>query len=130
MQVFKNIGASNSENIDEVLPVISLVDAQWLEEVEIVFEKNMSDTSFSIDKAAALIYTSTRSFQRKLKQITGLTPKQYLQEMQLQKAKDYLIVGKYSTIKETAFAVGFRNVRNFSTSFRQHFGASPSSYII
>ena len=130
MHVFKNIEASKPENIEEGLPVVSLVDAQWLEEVEIVFGKNMSDTSFSIDKASTILYISTRQFQRKLKQITGLTPKQYLQEMQLQKAKDYLIIGKYSTVKETAFAVGFRNVRNFSTSFRQHFGVSPSFYLV
>ncbi len=72
---------------------------------------------------------STRQFQRRLKRLTGLSPKQYLQEMRLQKAKDFLLSGRYATVKETAHAAGFPNARYFSGLFQKHFAVGPSSLL-
>lgn len=128
MTFFKNNEESNMLLEEPKKPVISLVDAEWLEAVELFFEKNLRDSNFSIKKAASSFHISMRQFQRRLKQLTGLTPNQYLQEMRLQKAKDYLISGKYKTVKETAFATGFRDTQYFSSLFRRHFATSPSSF--
>lgn len=129
MNVFKTIAHSEEQNTDDNKPVISQADSEWLEKVEHLFETNIKNNSFSIEIAASTLYLSIRQLQRRLKQLTGLTPKQYLQELRLQKAKDYLISGKYKTVKETAFATGFKDVQYFSSSFQRHFATTPSSYL-
>lgn len=125
MELFPGGKDSQEDNI----PVIAEVDVEWLKQVEAIFEKNIKDSSFSIEKTSRELHLSTRQFQRRLKKITGLSPKLYLQEMRLQKAKDYLIAGKYATIKETAHATGFQDVRYFSDLFQKHFAVVPSSIL-
>gem|GEM_PF-660686 len=109
-------------------PVIAKVDAEWLEEVEIVFSKNLSDGNFKMDFAANRLNLSLRQFQRRIKLLTGLTANAYLQEMRLQGSKDFLQEGKYATVKEVGFAVGFRSTKYFSALFQERFGLAPSSY--
>ena len=42
--------------------------------------------------------------------------------MRLNIAKDFLLVGKYKTVKETCYAVGFKDADYFSERFQQRFG--------
>ena len=110
-------------------PVMTQADAEWLAQVEISFAKHLNDSSFSVQQTAELLHVSPRQFRRRISRLTGLPPKLYLQEMRLQKAKDLLLSGHYTTVKETAHATGFRNVRYFSDLFQQHFAILPSSLL-
>ncbi len=107
-------------------PVIAAVDAEWLEVLENVCATHLADSRLKIDFAAAKMHLSERQFYRRLKQLTGLTPNQYLQEIRLQRAKDMLVEGTYATVKEVSAAVGFKDVRYFSELFERHFAAKPS----
>jgi DNA-binding response OmpR family regulator len=111
---------------DGTRPVIAAVDAEWLLEVEAVFTKHLTDSRLSVDFAAGKLNLSERQFHRRIKELTGLTPNQYLQEIRLQRAKDLLVEGKFATVKEVSFAVGFQDIRYFSDLFEKHFGAKPS----
>ena len=133
MELFsKGSDADNGQEKEGLLkgrPVIAHADAEWLENVERVFSSHLSDSRFKIDLAAHHLNLSLRQFQRRIKQITGLAANQYLQEMRLKEAKDHLYNGKYLTVKEAGFAVGYRNTKYFSTLFQKRFGKPPSSYI-
>ncbi|MCB0609403.1 MAG: response regulator [Lewinella sp.] len=107
-------------------PVISKVDAEWLETVEQLFLTQMADGSLNMDFTAGKLNLSTRHFSRRLKQLTGMTPNHYLQEMRLQKACELLQAGRYATVKEVCYAVGFNDTRYFSDLFEKRFGARPS----
>ncbi len=109
--------------------VIGKADAEWLQEVEHIFSKNLSDSKFKMDLVAFKLNLSQRQMSRRLKQLTGLSPSHYLQEMRLQTAKDFLLTGKYSTVKETGYAVGFKDTQYFSERFQVRFGLTPSSYL-
>lgn len=118
-----------STSTPDPLSVISAADSEWLIQVENIFSQKLSDTHFKIDWAANLIHLSERQFTRRIKQVTGLTPNQYLREMRLQTAKKLLHEGKYATVKEVVYAVGFLDTTYFSQIFKERFGVHPSAYI-
>ena len=55
------------------------------------------------------------------------TPRQYLLELRMRRAKRLLADEKLS-VKEISARVGYDNALNFSTGFRKRFGISPSEY--
>lgn len=108
-------------------PVISKVDAQWLETVESLFSKYLSDQILQLDFVSNQLHIGERQFRRRIKQLTGLSPQQYLQEMRLQRAREFLWEGHYSSVKEVCVAVGFSDTKYFSDLFLRRFGIRPST---
>ncbi|HMG14936.1 MAG TPA: response regulator [Saprospiraceae bacterium] len=129
MALFSKTLIEEGKDSDTKRPIIAQVDSEWLKEVEALFSKNLSDRNFKLDWLASQLFLSQRQLDRRLKQLTGLTPNQYMQEMRLQLAKEYLLIGKYATIKETGYSVGFRDTAYFSTIFQARFGLQPSAYL-
>lgn len=117
-----NYGSSTSPK-----PVMAQVDADWLEEAEKAFTKILNDSSLNFDWIATQLHISQRQLQRRLQQLTGLSPTKYLHEMRMSKAYDLLVEGRYSTVKEVSYAVGIRDTKYFSKRFQERFGVSPSS---
>lgn len=107
-------------------PVIGAVDLEWLEKVESLYLKYMNDSRLSTDFIAEKVFLSGRQFHRRLKQLTGLSPNQYLREIRLNQARQHLEIGKFATVRETCLAVGFSDVRYFAKIYRERFGRSPS----
>lgn len=66
-------------------------------------------------------------FIKKFKEITGLTPAQYILKVRLNAAKNLLRYSKYN-VSETAESVGYDNAFYFSRLFTKHFGISPSEF--
>lgn len=108
-------------------PIMAEVDAQWLEEVEEAFSKIIGDSSLNFDWIAGQMHISQRQLGRRLKQLTGLTPSQYFHETRMMKAYDFLVEGKYATVKEVSFAIGIRDAKYFSKRFQERFGVTPSA---
>jgi transcriptional regulator GlxA family with amidase domain len=79
---------------------------------------------------AGELATSRRNFFRRVKQLTGLTPNEYLREVRLQAARRMLETKEHPTVKAVAFAAGYHKVKHFSTIFRQRFGRPPSDYLL
>ena len=109
--------------------VMSQEVSLWLQSVELLVRKNIGNTIFSIPFMANELAMTERSLQRQLKKATGLTPKQYLQEIRLNEARQLLEEKKYTTVAKVAYAVGFVDPKAFSQRFRQRFGKLPSAYL-
>jgi AraC-like DNA-binding protein len=104
-------------------------DKDWLIELEKQVENNLSEIGFSVEQLASELYTSRSQLYRKMKQLTGLSVQQYVKEARLQRAR-FLIETKATTsVKETAYQVGFKHVNYFSQSFEKRFGKRPSAYL-
>ena len=56
----------------------------------------------------------------------GIGVKEYLTELRMTRAKDFLSAGH--TVSETAYLVGYRDEFGFSRAFKKHFGEAPSRY--
>lgn len=100
----------------------------WLKEQESLLHQYLKDSRFNINFWSAQIAMSERQLQRKLKQLTGLTPKQYLQEFRLNQARQLLENGTHDSVAEIAYALGYATVQTFSRNYKKRFGKLPSDY--
>ncbi len=107
---------------------LNAVDEQFLSRFTAVLDKNYSNSEFSLSEIVALMHTSERPLQRKLKALTDHTPSQYLRLFRLQKARSLLQQGQ--TASQVAFAVGFSSHAYFTTCFKAQFGVVPSHYVV
>ncbi len=69
----------------------------------------------------------TRTFQRRWKASFGLSPVQWLTQVRLQKAKEYLRTSLL-TWEEVTRRVGFEDASSFRRLFTQQIGQSPQAY--
>ena len=68
------------------------------------------------------------NFIRNTKQITNMTPMQYLNHCRLTAAADLLRVQPERSITNVALACGFNSSQYFATLFRGRFGATPRTF--
>ena len=108
---------------------LSKADLNWLEHVEEVTMKIISSKHFSIRLLTEKLAISERQFQRRIKNVTGLSPNKYIREIRLIKARDLLESGKVETVAEVAYAVGFSTPAYFSEIFKERFGKKPIDFL-
>lgn len=81
----------------------------------------------NIAQLAEEIGISARSFNRRFKTATGLTPSLYLQQQRLNTARELLRTSNLS-IAEVASAVGYNDSDYFCRRFRDEMNQTPSAY--
>lgn len=70
---------------------------------------------------------SVRTFNRRFKAATGLSPLNYLQKIRLENAKDLLKTTNLS-IGEVMFKIGYHDTAYFHALFKKHHGTTPGQY--
>jgi signal transduction histidine kinase/DNA-binding response OmpR family regulator/streptogramin lyase len=108
--------------------VITSKDESFLKEVIKVVEAKMEDPDFNIDSVAETMAFSRTNFYKKFKSLTTLTPMEFVRDMRLQRAKQFLDAGGHN-ISEVAYLTGFSNPKYFSTCFKEKYHVSPSDYV-
>ncbi len=101
----------------------------FLERLEQITIKKISDFGFNLTSLAEELELGTRQLNRKVKQLTGLTPMQYINEVRFQEAKKMLENRTYSSVKAVAYSVGFKAEKNFSRNFKKRFGKYPKDIL-
>lgn len=94
--------------------------------VQHVLEK-ASCSGPSAGDLAAIAGLPARTFLRRFKLATGLTPVHYLQELRMERARDLLIETEKS-VSEICFAVGYGDVPSFSRLFTRICGLPPGGF--
>ena len=98
---------------------------KWLSRLHQIIDRNPVNPELNNQKLAQKLEVSERDLFRKVKKITGLSPQKYLRRYRLHKAMQFLENGKFRTVKETGYAVGYSNVSYFITQFEKEFGKKP-----
>nr|WP_281358607.1 helix-turn-helix domain-containing protein [Alteromonas ponticola] len=80
-----------------------------------------------VSDMAAFVNMSERHFRRELMRQTLMSPKQMLEKMRLEYARD-LLVTSAGLVEQIAHNSGFNSADVFCRRFRQHFGVRPSEY--
>ncbi|WP_410511362.1 AraC family transcriptional regulator [Paenibacillus sp. BR2-3] len=80
----------------------------------------------SIDQMASTLGYHRAHLSKAFKQKTGMSPKQYLMKVRMDKAKELL--GGSLTIDHVSSSVGFNDALYFSRQFHRWSGISPSEY--
>jgi AraC-like DNA-binding protein len=108
---------------------LTLADQALLENLRALADAHLTDASLDATQLMAALGLSERTFYRKLKELTGLTPAAYLRDARLARARQLLEARAYQTVAEVAFAVGFEDAHYFSKVFLKHYGKRPSEYL-
>lgn len=85
------------------------------------------DASLTNARLAAECYISEVYFRKLFKRHFGISPKQFIIDMRIQKAKQLLSENLLST-SAISESCGFSSAYHFSRLFRQHTGITPSEY--
>jgi len=101
-------------------------DEAFLQKVVKIVSDNMDDSDFNIEATAAQLNMTHNTFYKKFKSLTSSTPVEFVRDLRLQRAKEYLETGEYN-VSEVAYMVGFNNPKYFSTCFKEKFNMSPSA---
>ena len=90
-------------------------------------EQNLANSDADIGQMAEACAVSRSVLQRKMKQLMGVTPIDFIREARLKHAC-HLLKTTDQTVTEVAYHCGFSDPKYFSRCFKQSVGVSPSEY--
>ncbi|WP_068496903.1 AraC family transcriptional regulator [Paenibacillus kribbensis] len=102
-------------------------DEQPSMERSIAYLEHHYSQKITREQLAAIAGVSRSHYSIQFKQLTGFSPNEYLSRLRVHRAKELLISGS-GTLREIAQKVGYKDEFYLSRRFKQHTGASPSSY--
>ena len=89
--------------------------------------KDVLEVRLGLEELAELAGLSLSGFKQKFRRETGITPREYINLLKIEKAKALLRAG--SSVTETAFSLDFSSSSYFSVLFKQMEDMSPSEYV-
>ncbi len=91
-------------------------------------ERRLADPELSVEGLSREMLLSRAALYKKLFNLTGQTPAEFIRQIRLQRAKQLLERGT-TTVAEVAYEVGFNNPKNFAKVFKETYGDLPSTYL-
>ena len=88
--------------------------------------ENTYMTDVSIEGLAQLLHIDRRYLTNVFRKTYGISPKTFLMELRLERAREFLSAG-YS-VTDAATMAGFRDLSNFSKKYKARFNACPSEH--
>jgi TolB-like protein/AraC-like DNA-binding protein len=92
-----------------------------------IVEANLDNEQFGVNELAQKTGLSRSHIHRQLKAISNKSVSQFIREVRLEKAKEFLEEGNL-TGSEIAYKVGFGSPSYFIKSFHDYFGYPPGEY--
>ena len=114
------------ERVDEVQ--MKSPDDKLLERVMDVINRNLGNAELSVDRIANEVGISRVHLHRKMKELTGQTPHDFIRNIRLKQAA-HLLANQGMNVTEVMYACGFNNSASFSTIFKRFYGLSPRDYM-
>ena len=114
------------ERVDEVQ--MKSPDDKLLERIMDVINRNLNNAELSVDRIASEVGISRVHLHRKMKELTGQTPHDFIRNIRLKQAA-HLLANHGMNVTEVMYACGFNNSASFSTLFKRFYGLSPRDYM-
>lgn len=89
--------------------------------------KKHFSTANTIEELITDVPASRRNLVRRFKQVTGITPIEYLQKTRIEAAKQMLEQSRFS-ILEIMLESGYNDLKTFRTLFKKNVGMTPKMY--
>lgn len=103
-------------------------DEQFMQRFSDLVLQYISKCDFTVDDIAYEIHMSRSALYKKVKDITGMTPNNYIKTIRLRRAAE-LLNQQNCKINEISWLVGFSNHSYFTKCFTEYFGMLPKEYI-
>ncbi len=106
---------------------ISSHDEVFLEKVQILLDKKLTDSEFTSEYFSTEIGMSRMQLHRKLKALVGLSTTEFIRSQRLKMAT-HILLNSDINISEVAYEVGFNDPSYFTKCFKASYGISPGNY--
>lgn len=103
------------------------IEEQFVLQLNKVITDNLSNTELDVNTVARHMRMSRASLYNKMKVIVGMGVNEYIIKQRIRYAEQQLATTNLS-IREISEKAGFQHQRNFSTTFKNLTGVSPSDY--
>ena len=129
----KEMPATQAKKQPEALPVLKPIEAEsqdekFLSNITRLIEDHLSDSELNVNALCELSGIGNKQIYRKVKQLTGMSPVEYIKSIRMKKAA-MLLQQKKFTVAEVMYMVGFSNHSYFSKCFQAEFGKTPRQYL-
>lgn len=108
-------------------PQVDADDDAMMKRVTAFVEQHIADADINVGDMASAAATSRSGLQRKMKQLLGITPLDFLREARIKHACQLLRTTD-KTVSEVAFSSGFSDPKYFSRCFKASVGQTPTDY--
>lgn len=102
-------------------------DARLLAKITDMVEAHIADSDFNVTRLQESLGLGSKLLYRKVKQMTGKTPIEFIRHIRMQRAAIMLREGRFS-VSEVMYMVGFSNSSYFSKVFQKTYGITPAEY--
>ena len=117
---------SQTKNADAVQMILAQLFSPTIYSFKQIIEANLF-SAITLNELADYCNLSLSSFKREFAKHYNDTPANYIKSKRLEKAAELLIVSNMR-ITDIAFECGFNELANFTKSFHDKFGITPSNY--
>ena len=111
----------NEENVESP-------DELFMRELLRCIETNMDKEGFNVSMIAELLKVDQKQLYRKIKQLAGKTPVNFLRTMRLKRAAELLKQNRF-TVSEVMYMVGISNASYFTKCFAAEYGMTPKQFV-
>ncbi len=102
-------------------------DEKFLHRITHIIEEHLADPDLNVNAICRISGISNKQIYRKIKQLTGTSPVDYLKQVRIKKAAMLLRQKKFS-VAEVMYMVGYSNHSYFSKCFKAEFNKTPLEY--
>ena len=102
-------------------------DYDFIVEQQKWLEEKFNDANLKIEDVAAHFSISRTSYYNKMKELTGMSPRDFIKDFRIKKSMMYLEHDN-CTIAEIAYKCGFNDPVYFTRMFRETMKMTPTSY--
>ena len=120
MWTLKNHDKFKTRDISPSEITISSLDEQLIEKAIRIVEENMDNSEFSVEELSAQIGMSRSGLYKKLMQITGKSPLEFMRILRLKRGRK-LLEGSQMNISQISYQVGL-SPKQFAKFFKEEFG--------
>ncbi|MDE5793846.1 MAG: response regulator [Muribaculaceae bacterium] len=120
--------SGSHESVDKIeAPKVKGVDEELMDKINRYINDNLSETAMNVDALSEYVGLSRSQLHRRMKDIVGVAPSDYIRNVKLRKACEMLAKGDVD-IAQVAYSLGFNAQSHFSTLFKRYTGMTPTEY--
>ncbi len=101
------------------------VDLKFIEKILVIISENISAPELNVDYLSSKVFLSRSQLYRKIKALTGGSVNEFIRNIRLQKAKEFIDEGDQN-INEIIYKVGFTSPSYFTKCYKAKYGHVPT----
>lgn len=108
--------------------VVDADEHDFRRKLKAVVDANLANANLTVDYLAEKMGVSRNAFYQQVRELTGMTPNEYLRQQRMARAGELLRNDPTLSIAEVAYNVGISDAHYFSSLFKAQMGMSPRQY--